>query len=306
MDRLTSLSVFGQVVECGGFSAAGRKLNMSVAAVSHHIQSLEERLGVRLLNRTTRKVSLTEIGKAYYERSHQILLDLEEADRIAESLHAAPRGWLKIYSNSHLVPFLTPIISEYLHQYPDVSIQLTSGQHMVDLIELGLDLALVATPPPDSTLVARRLSPWRHILCCGPAYTKKLTGLKEPDDLAHYNCLQYAFYPYGDEWRFDGPNGQPVKTRVSGNVISDNGEMLRTLTLEGHGVVLAPSFLVADDVKTGRLVPLLPDYRPVDFAFNAIFPHRHHLSSKVRVFIDFLGERFDANPGARAQPRKSK
>ena len=295
MDRLTSLNVFGQVVECGGFSAASRKLNMSVAAVSNHVQALEGRLGVRLLNRTTRKVSLTEIGKAYYERSNQILRELEEADRVTESLNTAPRGLLKLYSNSHLVTFLSPIVAEYLQRYPEVSIQFTSGQRMVDLVELGLDLAIAATPPPDSTLVVRRLSPWRPILCCSPAYRKEISALKEPSDLAQYNCIQYAYYPHGNEWRFEGPNGRPIKVRVNGNAMSDNGELLRTLALQGRGVFLGPSFLIGEDVKAKRLVRLLPDYRPVEFAINAIFPHRHHLSSKVRVFIDLLAERFSAH-----------
>jgi DNA-binding transcriptional LysR family regulator len=298
MDRLTSLTVFGQVVECGGFSAAGRKLNMSVAAVSNHVQSLEERLGVRLLNRTTRKVSLTEIGRAYYERSHQILRDLEEADRITESLNAAPRGWLKLYANTHLVTFLSPIVTEYLQRYPEVSIQLTSGKRMVDLVEMGLDLAIAATPPPDSSLVVRRLSPWRPILCCSPAYQKQIYTLKEPSDLARYNCIQYAYYPHGNEWRFESANGRLAKVRVSGNAVSDNGELLRTLALHGQGVFLGPSFLIGDDVRAKRLVRLLLDYRPVEFAINAIFPHRHHLSSKVRVFVDLLAKRFAAHLNA--------
>jgi DNA-binding transcriptional LysR family regulator len=292
MDRLTSLTVFGQVVECGGFSAAGRRLNMSVTMVSNHIQSLEERLGARLLNRTTRKVSLTETGKAYYERSRQILLDLEEADRIADLLQSTPRGTLRLHTSMHLVRFLSPIIDEFLALYPGVSLELTSGERMVDLIEEGFDLAVRAVPPPDSSLIVRRLTPWRHILCCAPGYVETHPGIGQPSDLAPHNCLRYPFYPFGDDWRFEGPGDAMVSTRVTGNVVSNSGELLRYLALQGRGVFLAPSFLVVDELAAGGLIRLMPDYRPVEFAINAIYPHRHHLSSKVRLFIDLLAERF--------------
>jgi DNA-binding transcriptional LysR family regulator len=292
MDRLTSLTVFGQVVECGGFSAAGRRLNMSVTMVSNHIQALEDRLGVRLLNRTTRKVSLTEIGKAYYERSRQILVDLDDADRIADALHSTPRGSLKIFTSANLVRFLSPVIAEFLTLNPAVSVDLTSGEQLADLVELGLDLAIMAVPPPDSSLVVRRLTPWRHILCCAPAYLETHPAPETPADLANHNCIQYAYYPYGNEWRFEGPDHQPVAVRVTGNAISISGDLLRALTLAGVGIFLAPSFIVSNDVREGRLVRLLPNHPTVEFAINAIYPHRHHLSSKVRSFLDLLVERF--------------
>lgn len=292
MDRLTSLTVFGQVVECGGFSAAGRRLNMSVTMVSNHIQSLEDRLGARLLNRTTRKVSLTEIGKAYYERSKQILLDIEDADRIADALNSTPRGELKLYAAASLVRFLVPIIGEFLTLYPAVSINLVGGERMIDLIENSIDLAIVTVPPSDSSLVIRRLTPWRHILCCAPDYLKTHPAPLHPNDLAQHNCLQYAHFPFGNEWRFEDAQGAPHSVRITGNTVTNSGEMLRTLALSGHGLFLAPSFIVADDLKAGRLVPLMPDYRAVELAINAIYPHRHNLSSKVRTFIDLLAERF--------------
>jgi DNA-binding transcriptional LysR family regulator len=292
MDRLTSLEVFGQVVESGGFSAAGRRLKMSVTTVSNHIQSLEDRLGARLLNRTTRKVSLTETGKAYYERSRQILMELEEADRIADALQSTPRGTLRLYTGITLVRFLSPVCDEFLTRYPGVSLDLTSGERMVDLIEEGFDIAVRPVPPPDSSLIVRRLTPWRHILCCAPSYREAHPEIGQPSDLVQHNCLQYAYYPFAESWRFEAPNGATVSTRVSGNVVSNSGELLRHLALQGRGILLAPSFLVADEMAAGSLVRLLPDHRPVEFAINAIYPHRHHLSSKVRLFIDLLAERF--------------
>lgn len=293
MDRFTSLTVFGQVVEAGGFSAAGRRLNMSVTMVSNHVQSLEDHLGVRLLNRTTRKVSLTEIGQAYYERTRQILGDLDEADRIADAMNATPRGTLRIYANPSLVRFLSPVVGEYVALYPAVSVEASGGERMIDLVETGTDLAIMTSiPSEDSTQVVRKLTPWRHLTCCAPAYLERHDPPQTPADLAGHNCLRYAYYPYGNEWRFEDAQGQPVRVKVGGSIVSHSGEMLRMLTLGGHGVFLAPSFMIADDLKTGRLVRLLPHHRPVEFAINAIYPHRHHLSSKVRTFIDLLVARF--------------
>ena len=295
MDRLTSLVVFGRVVETGGFSAAARRLNMSVTMVSNHVQALEDRLGARLLHRTTRKISLTEIGRSYYERSTQILADLEEADRIAGALHATPRGTLKLHATMNLVRFLAPVMEEYLTANPAVSVDLTVGDRNADLIEDGYDLAIRATPPPDSGLIVRRLTPWRHILCCAPAYLDARPTPEDLPDLAHHNCLRYGLYPFGDEWRFEGEGGRPVSVRVRGTLVTNSAETLRLMTLAGQGIMLAPTFLAAEDLTAGRLVRLLPQHRAVEFAINAIYPSRHHLSTKVRSFIELLAERFSAH-----------
>lgn len=292
MDRLTSLAVFGRVVEGGGFSAAARRLNMSVTMVSKHVQALEDRLGARLLNRTTRKVSLTEIGQAYYERSSQILAELEEADRVASALHATPRGQLRLHIAGHISTFMAPVLREYLTLYPAVTVDLTAGDRMVDLIEDGYDLAIRVTPPPDSGLIVRRLTAWRHVLTCAPAYLDTHPTPVRLSDLAHHNCLRYAFYPYGDEWRFETSEGKTASVKVAGNMVSNSAALLRALTLDGGGVFLAPMFLVGQDLETGSLVRLLPEHRPVEFAINAIYPHRRHLSTKVRSFLDLLAERF--------------
>ncbi|MBB4252847.1 LysR family transcriptional regulator [Rhizobium anhuiense] len=292
MDRLTSLTVFGRVVECGGFSAAARRLNMSVTMVGNHVQSLEDRLGVRLLNRTTRKVSLTETGKYYYERSSQILAELEEADRTAGALSSTPRGTLRVYTSSAIVRFLLPVVSEYMELYPSISLDFSVGERMVDMIEDGYDLVMRTVPPPDSSLVARKLTPWRHMLVCSPAYFETHPMPKKPAEVAEHNCLQYAYYPYGDEWRFEDGAGNPESVKIAGNVVSNSAEMLRFLTLSGRGIFLAPSFVVFDDIAEGRLVKIMPDYRPVEFNINAVYPNRSHLPTKVRLFIDLLVERF--------------
>lgn len=292
MDRLTGLTTFVGVVDCGGFSAAARRLNMSVTMVSSHVQALEDRLGARLLNRTTRRIGLTEIGKEYYERCVHILAELEEADRAAGALYATPRGMLRLYTGTPIVQFLAPVISEFLALHPAVSVHLTIGERMVDLVEEGYDLAIRPLPPPDSSLIVRSLTPWRNILCCSPGYLESHGPPQRLDELAQHNCLQYAFYPFGDEWRFTGPDGEPAAVRVSGNLVSNSAEALRIVALNGQGVFLGPSFVVTGDIAAGRLVRILDEYRPVEFAINAIYPHRHHVSSKVRSFIDLAAERF--------------
>ena len=292
MDRLTSLTVFGRVVECGGFSAAARRLNMSVTMVGNHVQSLEDHLGVRLLNRTTRRVSLTETGKYYYERSSQIIADLEEADRTAGALSTMPRGTLKLYTSGAIVRFLLPVVNEFMTLYPAISLDFNVGERSIDMVEEGYDLMIRTLPAPDSTLVARKLAPWRHMLVCSPEYRETHPMPKVPADLAEHNCLQYTYYPYGDEWRFEDADGKQVRVKISGNVVSNNAETLRFLLASGQGIFLAPSFIVFEEVAAGRLVRVMPDYRAVEFTISAIYPNRSHLPTKVRLFIDLLAERF--------------
>jgi DNA-binding transcriptional LysR family regulator len=276
------------VVDSGGFSAAGRHLNMSTTMVSNHVQALEDRLGARLLNRTTRKVSLTEVGKAYYDRCTQILSDLEQADEVAGALQSTPRGTLRIYTATHIVPFIAPAVAEFLLAHPEVKVDLTMGERSIDLIDEGFDLAIRLTPPPDSSLIVRSLATWRPVLCCSPDYLEKHGPLQQLSELADHNCVRHVLYPYQDDWHFVDRKGAPASVRVSGNLVTNSGETLRMAALQGVGIVMAAGFLVADDLKTGRLLRLLPEYRPVEFAMNAVYPHRHHLTAKVRIFIDLL------------------
>jgi DNA-binding transcriptional LysR family regulator len=292
MDRLKSLNVFGKVVEHGGFSAAARAMNMSVTMVATHVQSLEDRLGVRLLNRTTRRVSLTETGRFYYERSSQILADLEEADLTAGALTSSPRGVLKIYSTIAVVRFILPVIDEFLALYPDVSLDLNSGERMVDPIEDSYDLAIRTIPSPDSGLISRKLTSWRHVLVCSPSYLDRYPEPAELADLTQHNCLRYSYYPHGDDWQFEDEKGERTQVRVAGSVLSNSAETLRYLASNGRALWLAPSFVVSEDLAAGRLVRVLTRYRGIEFAINAIYPNRNHLPTKVRLFIDLLAEGF--------------
>lgn len=291
MDRLTSLEVFGRVVETGGFSAAARKMNMSTTMVANHIKALEEGLGVLLLQRTTRKVSLTETGRLYYERSSAILMDLEEANAAAGALTSTPRGQLQIYTNASIIQILAPIFSEFSERYPTVTLNVDMGERMVDMVDEGYDLAIRMTTP-DSNLIARKLATWRHVAVCSPSYIVQNGAPSEPSDLINHNCLRYALYAYGDLWRFVDSAGAMVEARVRGNVVSSSADLLRDLAVRGHGIFLAPSPFVSDDIAAGRLVGLMADYYGVEFTVSAIFPNRNHLPNKVRLFIDLLVDRF--------------
>src|SRR6202022_1209605 len=199
MDRLTSLTAFVRVVDSGGVSGARRRLNMSTTMVSNHVQALEDRLGARLLHRTTRKVSLTEVGKAYYDRATQILSDLEQAGDIAGALQSTPRGTLRIYTATHIVPFVAPVVAEFLSSYPDVKVDLNMGERTIDLIDEGFDVAIRLPPPPDSSLIVRSLATWRHVLCCSPAYLEKHGPLRQYPSLPILNCGRHCLILFGVE-----------------------------------------------------------------------------------------------------------
>ena len=288
MDRLTSLTAFVRVVDSGGFSAAGRKLNMSTTMVSNHVQSLEDRLGVRLLNRTTRKVGLTEIGQTYYDRCVQILADIEQADDIAGALQSVPRGTLRIFTNTHIVQFIAPAVAEFLATYPEVKVDLAIGERHADLLDENFDLAVQIIPPRDSSLIVRSIATWRHVLCCSHGYIEQHGKPEQLADLETRNCLRHVNYPFGSELQFVDRKGAPASVKVSGNLVSNSGETLKLAAMAGVGIYMAAGFLVRNELESGQLVRLLPEYRPVELTMNAVYTHRHHLSAKVRTFIDLL------------------
>jgi DNA-binding transcriptional LysR family regulator len=296
MDRLVSLTAFARVVESGGFTAAARRLNLSTTAVSNHVQALEDGLGVRLLNRTTRRVSLTEVGREYYDRCAQILAELDEADRIAGALQLTPRGQLRVHCHSSIVRFVAPVAAAYLQDNPEVSLDLRMGEQMIDLLEEGFDLAIRTYLPPDSSLMVRRLAGWRHVLCCAPSYLEHHPAPRTPADLADHNCLRYAFYVYGGEWHFIDPAGRPLVARVAGTLVTSSAHVLRAAALAGGGILLGAPFTLQEELEAGTLVRLLPDYQTEEFAIAALYPHRRYLAAKVRRFLDALVARFAQQP----------
>jgi DNA-binding transcriptional LysR family regulator len=296
MDRFDNMRVFVKVSEIGSFAGAAARLDISPSMVSQHVKELEERLGVRLLNRTTRKVGLTEIGREYYERCAQILAELDEADRTASALQLAPRGRLRIFCDTNIARFIAPVVASFLEKYPEAAIDLRTGDRMIDLVEEGFDLAIRAIVPPDSSLIVRPLAGWHHTLCCTPRYLENHPRPARLADLATHNCLRYAYYPFGDEWHFTDRDGKPASVRVSGTLVTSSAEVLRTALLSGCGLALAAPFIAEEELLAGTLVSLLPEYRPVEFAINAIYPHRRHLAATVRTFLDMSVERFVEHP----------
>ena len=296
MDRVTSLSVFAKVVEGSSFAAAARHFGLSPAMVSKHINALEERLGARLLNRTTRQVSPTEIGREFYERSTRILADLDEAEQAASALQATPKGLLRLNGPlSFGIRHLAPAILDYLAACSGAEIDVTLSDRVVDLVDEGFDVAIRIARLADSSLIARRIAPCRIDACASPAYLRKHGAPLRPADLAGHNCLGYSYAALRNEWRFTGPDGVD-SVRVTGRLNANNGDVLRLAALRGEGIVIQPTFLIGDDLASGELVPILPGFVPDELVIQAVYPHSRHLSVKVRSFIDFLVERFGQEP----------
>jgi len=295
MDRTTSMATFVRVVDAGGFASAGRALGMSPSTVTEHVHALEARLGVRLLNRSTRKISLTEVGGAYYERSKQILADLDDADRIAHALHSSPRGTLRLNTSVAIPPFLAPVIAEYGELHPDVSVNLSMTENMVDMVGEGFDLAVRDSAVADLSLIARRVATYRLVVCGAPSYLKRRGTPKRPADLLEHNCLGCSHSAWGDEWRFAAPAGKQ-SVALTGNLQSNSANALRLAALHGQGLIMSPMFLVADEIKAGRLVSILQEFLQDEHAINAIYLHRQHMSAKVRSFIDLSIRYFREHP----------
>jgi DNA-binding transcriptional LysR family regulator len=285
------MTTFVKVVDAGGFSAAARALNLSPSMVTNHIQSLEERLGVRLLNRSTRKVNLTEVGHAFYDRCVRIIAELDDAEQVAEALQSRPRGTLRLNTAVAIPTVIAPVIAEFVALYPEASVSIVATGRMVDLVEEGFDLAIRITPIPSSSLIIRRLASYRFVVCGAPDYFASRGMPERPADLVHHNCLNYSDAPWGAEWHFaSSDNDEAVP--ITGNLQANNVESLRRAAVLGQGLIYVPTFLISDELKSGRLVPTLTEFPTVERSIDAIYPHRQHLSAKVRSFIDMAAKHF--------------
>ena len=293
MDRLTALQVFAQVVESGSFAKAAAKLGLSTSAVSRHVAELEAHLQTRLLNRTTRRVSLTETGRAFYERTVQLLADLEEAEREASRAAVVPRGVIRLTTAVNFgVRHLAPAIAEFLAKHGELRFDVSLSDRIVDLVEEGFDLAIRIGGPGPQNLVARKLGETRVMLCASPAYLAAHGTPQVPEDLERHNCFTYEYVSPRNVWHFRDPSGRERQVRVSGNLHSNNGDLAAEVAARGGGIVFEPAFIVGPEVRAGRLVPLLQDFVPPPVPIFAVYPSRKHLSAKVRAFVDFLVERF--------------
>jgi DNA-binding transcriptional LysR family regulator len=293
MDRFSAMTVFAQVVESGSFARAAERLGLSTSACSRHVSDLEAHLGSRLLNRTTRRLSLTESGQAFHERTLQLLSDLEEAEQLAAQSTSVPRGTIRLTCSLNFgVRHLAPAMAEFLSRHAQVKFDVSVADRIVDLVEDGYDLAVRIGQVGSTNLVARRLGEMRAVLCASPAYLARHGVPQAPADLARHNCFTYANVAQPGVWRFVDAEGREQSVNIAGNVHANNGDMLCAMAVDGAGIVNEPDFIVGPDVRAGRLVRLLPGWQGLRADIWAVYPSRRHLSAKVRAFVDFLAEYF--------------
>ncbi len=287
------MTSFVRVVEAGSFARAAARLSMSTSAVSRQVADLEAHLDTRLLNRTTRRLSLTEAGQAFFERSVQLLADLDEAESAVRPSAVAPRGKLRITCGiSFGIRCIAPAIADFGARHRELAFDLQLSDRVVDLVEEGFDLAIrVGTGVPPG-FVSRPLGHTRLICCAAPAYLEKNGAPEHPRDLARHQCLEYSYVAPGVVWSFEDADGEKHPVRISGQVRANNGRMLAELAALGMGIVLEPDFIVDSEIHTGRLRVVLPGFLPPRSPIAAVYPSRRHLSPKVRAFVDFLTTRF--------------
>ena len=288
MDRFLEMQTFNAVVDAGSFVKAAEALNLPKAAMSRYVADLEARLGVRLLHRTTRRLSLTEEGEIFYMRCKEVLAGLDEAESEITSRNTAASGLLSINAPVTFgVLHLAPLWGEFLDLHPKVTLEVALIDRVVDLVEEGYDLAIRIASLPSSSLISRRLTSTRLILCASPEYLKKKGVPMHPADLAGHSVISYSYLATRDEWFFEGSQGAlSVKTHPS--MRTNSGETCRAAALAHQGIVLQPDFLIGDDLATGRLVELMPEYRSIELGIYAVYPTRKHVPPKVRAVIDFL------------------
>lgn len=296
MLKLVGMGIFARVVEAKGFSAAARRLGISKSVVSKEVAKLEKSLGARLLNRTTRQLSLTEIGAAFYDHCARIVQEAEEAALLVDRLHATPRGVLKCtapvaFATLHIASALP----EFLARCPDVHIDMTVGDRFFDLAEEGYDVAIRIARDLPPNLVARKLAPINRVVCGTPAYFEKFGVPAVPQDLSRHNCLVYTHSNPDSLWRFRSDDGD-IAVPVRGNLKLNDDEVIWQAVRGGAGISMLPTFTVGDDLKSGRLQAVLTPYVPAERNLYAVYLPNRHLSAKVRVFIDFLLERFEPPP----------
>ena len=305
MDRLAAMAVFRRVVELGSFAAAARDLDLSNAAASKQIAALEAHLGAQLLHRTTRRLSLTETGRAVYERGVRLLDDLADLEQAVGTMEARPRGKLRVNAPlSFGLTDLGPLLPRFMERYPDISVELIMNDRVVDLVEEGFDVGIrIRTDLGDTSLIGRRIGGVLPVVCAAPAYLSAHGTPANPEELLRHNCLHYTLGATGDEWHFRNAAGDEKRVRVTGRLSANNGDVLRNAAVAGIGIWRTPDFLAELDLAAGRLVPLeLGGYSLTGHSIYVIYPPSRHLSPKVRAFVDFLVETVGARCRLRGAP----
>jgi len=297
MDRFENARVFAAVVEAGGFTRAAERLGLSRAAASKHVLQLEDRLGARLLDRTTRRVSATAAGRRFYEQCRRILTEFDEAERSASALHQEPRGELRVIAPTNFgLTEIGTAITDFVVAFPRLRVNLTLNDRLTDPIEGGYDIAISVGMPrgTSSSLIVRQLNTSRRILCAAPDYLKRRGTPQTPEDLVRHDCLSYSYIAEPDEWHLTGADGEQV-VKVSGPIVTSHSEVLRTAALRGLGIAYGPINFFRSEIDGGRLTPVLPDYRLPDATIYAVYPASRQLSAKVKVFNDFMTRFFAAS-----------
>ena len=293
MDRLSEMEAFVQVVDHGGFTEAARQMGVSKSSVSKHVASLEARLDVRLLNRTTRRVSPTELGLAYYDRAQVVLREAGEADNMVAAMQAAPRGSLRIsVPVSFGLRHIAPAVVEFLGRFPEVDANMDFEDRFVDLVGEGFDLAIRVGTLADSSLKARRLATVRRLMVASPGYLAEMGTPASIDDLNRHRLLYYSHLAGSNFWRLRSPSGEERQIRVGGRMTANNGAALMQAAEAGLGIAMVPSFMFGDALRTGRLAEVLPGLAPDLLGVHALYPENRFPQPKLRAFIDFLVERF--------------
>ncbi|WP_165435349.1 LysR family transcriptional regulator [Bradyrhizobium sp. Leo121] len=299
MDKVASLKAFVKVVETGSFSEAGRQLRLSRSAISKYVGDLEEGLGVQLLNRTTRHASPNENGQLYFERALVILSEIDAADQAVTHLQSAPRGLLRINAPMSFGTIkLGPALADFMLKYPDMQLQLVLSDDLVDPVQDGFDVTLRIAELESSSLIARKVTPVPRVVCASPDYLEKHGMPSHPRDLRDHVSLTYGFLLTGNQWKLTGADGEHW-IQPAWSLCVNNAEVLRDVAVKGRGVALIPEFIAGEALKKGWLKVILKDFWAPPLTLYAIYPPTRHLSVKVRLFIDFLVERFGRQVDAR-------
>lgn len=292
MDKFQEMQSFTAVVDAGSFVRAADALDTSKAAVSRHVAELEQRLGVRLLHRTTRKLSLTDDGQAFYNRCSDILALVAEAESELKSRSGEASGLVRISVPVTLgILYLAPLWGVFLNRHPKVTLDVVLSDRVVDLVEEGYDIAIRISRSPHPTLIGRRLATTRMVLCASPQYLKRQGTPKRPEDLARHDVISYSYWSSRDEWQFDGPDG-PASVKTHPRIHANSGDTCRAAALQHQGIILQPSFLVHEDLRSGRLKEILPDYKSPDLGIYALYTSRKQMPLKLRHLLDFLATSF--------------
>ena len=297
MENLADIAVFVRVVERGSFTRAADELGLSRAVVSKYLTRLEERLGARLLHRTTRRLSLTEAGAALFEASRGAIERIDEAEAAVARFQSAPRGRLRVSAPmSFGILHLAPAIADFSREQDAIAIDMRLDDRFVNLVEEGLDVAVRIGKLSDSSLVARRLATTQVVACASPSYLAEHGEPETPEDLATHECLIYTYSSTSNVWRFTARDGREIPVAVSGSLRINNGIALAQAALAGRGILMSPTFYVGPEIRAGRLKRILESYRLPEFGIYAVYPQARHVAPKVRVFVDFLVKRFGRRP----------